>query len=253
MDSPDDQFTLTQAGHKMGTPHYMAPEQIEHPHLVDHRADIYSLGVVFYEMLTGELPLGKFEKPSQKVRLDVRLDDVVLRTLEKEPNRRYQHVSEVKTDVETIATEKGKPAPAAVSNDSGKSGKSSKWLNAETVETHVNIVAYVNIAFGVLGILIGTGLLIFLPAIGGIADDPEAMGILAMVGSGLFIFFLIMSAPDIIGGIGLLKRKRWARILVIIFSILDLLNIPFGTAFGIYSLWVLMNGETVKLFAKEGQ
>ncbi|MHC4158435.1 MAG: serine/threonine protein kinase, partial [Planctomycetota bacterium] len=58
LDNPDDQFTLTQAGHKIGTPYYMAPEQIEHPHQVDHRADIYSLGVVFYEMLTGELPLG---------------------------------------------------------------------------------------------------------------------------------------------------------------------------------------------------
>jgi serine/threonine protein kinase len=54
---------ITEAGHVMGTPHYMAPEQIEHPLDVDHRADIYSLGVVFYEMLTGELPLGKFSVP----------------------------------------------------------------------------------------------------------------------------------------------------------------------------------------------
>ena len=52
-------FRLTGAGQIMGTPHYMAPEQVEHPQAVDHRADIYSLGVVFYEMLTGELPLGK--------------------------------------------------------------------------------------------------------------------------------------------------------------------------------------------------
>ena len=49
-------LTLTGAGQVMGTPHYMAPEQIEHPQEVDHRADIYSLGVVFYQMLTGELP-----------------------------------------------------------------------------------------------------------------------------------------------------------------------------------------------------
>jgi serine/threonine protein kinase len=87
----------------IGTPHYMSPEQIEKPQTVDHRADIYSLGVVFYEMLTGELPLGKFPPPSSKVQIDVRLDEIVLRALEKEPERRYQQASEVKTRVETIA------------------------------------------------------------------------------------------------------------------------------------------------------
>ena len=100
---PED-FRLTGARDIMGTPHYMAPEQVEKPQTVDHRADIYSLGVVFYEMLTGELPLGKFQAPSQKVQVDVRLDEVVMRSLEKEPQRRYQHVSEVKTQVETIAS-----------------------------------------------------------------------------------------------------------------------------------------------------
>jgi hypothetical protein len=84
----------------------MAPEQIEHPDQVDHRADIYSLGVVFYEMLTGELPLGRFPLPSKKVEVDVRLDEIVLRTLEKEPDRRYQHASEVRTEVETICSDK---------------------------------------------------------------------------------------------------------------------------------------------------
>jgi serine/threonine protein kinase len=87
----------------IGTPHYMSPEQIERPQTVDHRADIYSLGVVFYEMLTGELPLGKFQPPSKKVQVDVRLDEIVLRALEKEPERRYQQASEVKTRLETIA------------------------------------------------------------------------------------------------------------------------------------------------------
>ncbi|MGD0536448.1 MAG: protein kinase [Verrucomicrobiota bacterium] len=100
-ETPD--FRLTREGQVMGTPHYMAPEQVEHPLAVDHRADIYALGVVFYEMLTGELPLGRFQPPSRKVEVDVRLDEVVLHALEKEPERRYQHASEVKTAVETIA------------------------------------------------------------------------------------------------------------------------------------------------------
>ncbi len=96
------QQTLTGAKDTVGTPHYMAPEQIEKPLTVDHRADIYSLGVVFYEMLTGELPLGKFQPPSKKVQIDVRLDEVVLHALEKEPERRYQQASEIKTQIETI-------------------------------------------------------------------------------------------------------------------------------------------------------
>lgn len=109
---PARDVSLTGTGQVMGTPHYMAPEQIEHPQEVDHRADIYSLGVVFYQMLTGELPLGRFAPPSKKVAVDVRLDEVVLRALEREPELRYQRASQVKTEVETI--EKGSELFSAV-------------------------------------------------------------------------------------------------------------------------------------------
>jgi serine/threonine protein kinase len=95
---------ITGTDQVMGTPHYMAPEQIEHPQEVDHRADIYSLGVVFYQMLTGELPIGRFAPPSRKVQVDVRLDEVVLRALEKEPALRFQQASHVKSELETIAS-----------------------------------------------------------------------------------------------------------------------------------------------------
>jgi len=94
---------LTDAGKTMGTPNYMSPEQKENPGEVDNRADIYALGVVFYQMLTGELPGKKIAPPSTKVQIDVRLDEIVLRALEKNPEHRYQQVSEVKTCVETIA------------------------------------------------------------------------------------------------------------------------------------------------------
>jgi hypothetical protein len=94
---------LTVEGQVMGTPHYMAPEQVERPLTVDHRADLYALGVVFYEMLTGELPLGKFPPPSVKrIAVDVRFDEVVLRALENDPARRYQHASEIKSRVEDL-------------------------------------------------------------------------------------------------------------------------------------------------------
>lgn len=96
-------FTLTGTRQIMGTLRYMAPEQMEASHSVDHRADIYSLGVVFYEMLTGQVPAGHFDPPSKKVQIDVRLDEVVLRSLAREPERRYQQASEVKTDVEVIS------------------------------------------------------------------------------------------------------------------------------------------------------
>lgn len=102
--------SLTGAGDVMGTPHYMAPEQVEKPREVDHRADIYSLGVVFYQMLTGELPLGRFGPPSRKVRIDVRLDEIVLRALEKEPGLRYQQASALRTEVEAV-TQTSPPAP----------------------------------------------------------------------------------------------------------------------------------------------
>jgi serine/threonine protein kinase len=94
---------LTAEGQVMGTPHYMAPEQLDRPALADHRADIFSLGVVFYELLTGELPLGRFAPPSSKrLTVDVRLDAIVLRALENDPERRYQRASEVKSGVESV-------------------------------------------------------------------------------------------------------------------------------------------------------
>ena len=126
--------TLTEGKQVIGTPHYMAPEQVEKPQTVDHRADIYSLGVVFYEMLTGELPLGRFAPPSRKAQIDVRLDEVVLHTLEKEPERRYQHASQVRTDVETIA---GTAPPQGIVLS--KAPKSRPWLNSRPEESAWNV------------------------------------------------------------------------------------------------------------------
>ncbi len=108
---PQPVMRLTATGATIGTPQYMAPEQLERPQEVDHRADIYSLGVVFYEMLTGELPIGRFAPPSHKTPMDPRVDEIVLRALEKEREKRYQSAGEVKTSVEHLAGTPGNPGP----------------------------------------------------------------------------------------------------------------------------------------------
>lgn len=108
LDDRGADLLLTQSGAKLGTAPYMAPEQIEQPSSVDHRADIYSLGVVLYEMLTGELPLGRFAAPSEKSAVGGNIDEIVFRALEKERGRRQQSAGEFKTQIEGAA---GMPAP----------------------------------------------------------------------------------------------------------------------------------------------
>jgi tRNA A-37 threonylcarbamoyl transferase component Bud32 len=99
-------------GEIAGTPPYMAPEQSAARNGIDHRADIYALGVVLYEMLTGERPDREVVAPSSRVRIDVRLDEIVLRALEKNPELRYQTAGEFRTVVETMAGT-ASPAPDA--------------------------------------------------------------------------------------------------------------------------------------------
>ena len=102
-------YTLTGAGEAMGTPHYMAPEQLERPKEVDHRADLYSLGVLSYELLTGELPLGRFDPPSVKSGCDPRLDDIVMKCLERDPDKRFRSAGEIHAALEALERQ---PAPS---------------------------------------------------------------------------------------------------------------------------------------------
>lgn len=115
-------LSLTGAHDVMGTVYYMAPEQLLRARDVDHRADLYSLGVVFYEMLTGELPVGRFAPPAQRARVDARLDAIVLRALASEPEQRYQDAADLKREIDAMladgpAVPAGLPIPAAVRAD----------------------------------------------------------------------------------------------------------------------------------------
>lgn len=108
-----DAVSLTGASQAMGTWHYMAPEQLSRPREVDHRADIFSLGVVLYELLTGEVPQGRYAPLSSRANVDRRLDDVVDRTLEQDPDLRYQHVRGMGEDLDSIGRGESTPLHAA--------------------------------------------------------------------------------------------------------------------------------------------
>lgn len=118
------------------------------------------------------------------------------------------------------------------------------------MDKHVTIVASLRIGFSVVMILLAVFLFTLLFGIGIVTGDRTAMGILTLVGSLLGIFFLVLGLPGLVGGIGLLSRRPWARILVLIVSAMDLINIPVGTALGAYSIWVLTHEETTAMFQR---
>ena len=103
----------TSEDYRLGTPHYMAPEQLEDSRAIDHRADIYSSGVVLYEMLTGELPVGRFPLPSEIASLSRQFDRVILKALQKNPSRRFQAMALFKLAVgKAVNGQKSGTAPA---------------------------------------------------------------------------------------------------------------------------------------------
>lgn len=122
---------------------------------------------------------------------------------------------------------------------------------------HIRILGILNIVMGALTALIGIAALLVLGGVAGaissglsgdLDNGQVAAPILAIVGLCIAVFFLILALPSILGGWGLLNFRPWARILIIIVSVLHLLNFPFGTALGVYGLWVLLSDEARRIF-----
>jgi hypothetical protein len=121
------------------------------------------------------------------------------------------------------------------------------------MQQHITVVAALRIGCAVLGLMVAGTILLLLIGPGIIAQcvdgDAEALVVLTAIAVPLAFFFMLSAALNLIGGIGVLKRKNWARYLVMVLSALDLFNFPIGTAFGIYCIWVLAKDETARLFA----
>lgn len=124
------------------------------------------------------------------------------------------------------------------------------------MDLHIKILAVFHIVFGLIGLMAALAILIIFGGAAGAAgfaaaNEPDAwlaVPILSIIGSVLMLIALTLSVPGIIGGWGLLNRRAWARILMIVLSAINLINIPFGTLLGIYGLWVLLTRETELLF-----
>ena len=236
---------LTREGEAVGTPQYMAPEQLEGGHGVDHRADIYSLGVVFYEMLTGELPVGRFALPSRKVEVDVRLDEVVLRALERQPERRYQKAIEVKTEVDFIRSAPAVPAPVPVPVPAAALGAGQAAAGAGQVAVPSELDPRAQVKGPGTGLLVTgilnwvTAVLLFsLPVVMGVPRWLEAISEQAFVGIATAVF--ILTTMMIYGAFKMMQLE--ARGLAITAGLLAMLVSPgnlVGLPMGIWALVVL--------------
>jgi hypothetical protein len=118
------------------------------------------------------------------------------------------------------------------------------------MKSQIELVGILHTVYSGIGILIAIACFVLLSSIGWFSGDPTALGVLTVVGSVIAVFLTVVSVPGLIAGIGLLRRRPWARILAIVVGCLDLFNIPFGTALGVYTFYVLMNDEAIQLLSE---
>jgi hypothetical protein len=117
------------------------------------------------------------------------------------------------------------------------------------MKQHVSFVGALHIGFGLLGIAGALAIFFGFQFLFELVDqDPIAQKVLSYVGNTIALITMFFSSLGIIGGAGLFSYRSWARVLVMIVSAVNCLNIPVGTAKGIYSIWVLMQPETIELF-----
>ena len=120
------------------------------------------------------------------------------------------------------------------------------------MDKHLTVVAALHIGYGIMSLLLGLAIWIGLMGAGILSADPHAIRVLSFVGTVVGLFLLIVSVPEIVGGIGLLRRRPWARIVLLVLAVLELIRIPLGTALGVYTIWALVQDETKQILERGG-
>lgn len=118
------------------------------------------------------------------------------------------------------------------------------------MQTNVKVLAWLHIILGILGLLLGCFVVAIMLSAGLFSGDRTAIGVLAIIGAIGVALTLLLSAPGIVAGVGLLQYRSWARVLALALAFFNLLVIPHGTVFGIYTLISLLNTEAAALFNK---
>ncbi len=115
---------------------------------------------------------------------------------------------------------------------------------------HLTILSILFITFDSILFLLGIAFIKGFSFLGTVVNDATANLVLSSVGMFIGTILLVISIPSIIAGIGLIYRKSWSRILALVICVIKLFSIPFGTALGIYGIWVLMKDESIALLNK---
>ena len=122
-------------------------------------------------------------------------------------------------------------------------------MKPSSYATHIQILGWLFILGNALVLSLGLFSLVLLPAIGLISQDATDLGVLGTIGVAGAIFFTALAFPGILAGYGLLKRRSWARILGLVWGFFGLINVPVGTAIGLYAFWVLLQDNADEYFA----
>ena len=134
----------------------------------------------------------------------------------------------------------------------GGDGLSGPTMAQDRMDKHISAIGILYIIYFVFSLLVAALVFSILYGTGILAGNRESMAILTTIGTIVSAYLLILALPCLIAGIGVLKHRNWGRVLSIVIGALSLLNFPFGTLLGVYTIWVMTQPETRRRFDSHG-